>query len=306
MAVLLMATLAGCNLPGTGGGSGRTPAPVVSDPAAWSRLPPTVFGSNVWRAPGEDRATALARIDAAYGPVGLLRIFGSWPPPTWTDLTAETGARPLVISFRIPPDVVLSGSADARLTAWFRSAPTDRDIYWVYFHEPEDQSEKGWFTPEQFAAAWSHVAELAAAVDNPRLHATMVLMCWTADERSGRDWRSYVPTSGVEVLAWDCYAKGHDAATYADPSSLLDPARSASALAGATWAIAEIGARVAPGADGSDRARWLEEVGRYAEDHHARFVTYFDAPVGGDFRLRDEPSVRAWAALVRRTDGEAP
>jgi hypothetical protein len=288
--------LAGCT------GEDADSAP-TADPTAWSTLPATVFGSNAWQAPGEDRRAAMARVDASYGPVGIVRIFSSWPPPPWPYLTRDTGNRPLVVSFRVPPDVVLSGTADARLEAWFRSAPTDRDIYWVYFHEPEDQSEQGWFSPQQFAAAWSHVQQVAAGVGNPRLHATMVLMCWTADDRSGRDWHDYVPASGVEVLAWDCYAKGHDTSTYADPTTMLDPARAASAEVGASWGIAELGARVAPGADGSDRARWLQEVAGYAVDHHARFVTYFDAPVGGDFRLTDQPSIQAWAGLVRTSTG---
>jgi hypothetical protein len=297
--LLTSALLAGCT--DKSGGAPATGDPVTGDPSAWSTLPATVFGSNAWQAPGEDRVAALTRVDAAYGPVGVLRLFSSWLPPRWGHLTSEVGARPLVISFRAAPDVILSGRLDQRLTTWFRAAPRDRDVYWAYFHEPEDQVEQGWFTPEQFAAAWSHVQELAAAADNPRLHATIVLMCWTADERSGRDWRDYVPPSGVEVLAWDCYAKGHDASTYADPAAMLDPAREASAEAGASWAIAELGARVAPGSDGSERARWLEEVAAYAVGHHARFVTYFDAPVGGgDFRLTDEPSIRAWADVVRR------
>lgn len=297
-AVAVVLLLVGALLAGCTREAGRSPS--TADPASWSTLPATAFGSNAWQAPGEDRRAAMARVDAAYGPVQIVRLFASWLPPRWGLVRAEVGRRPLVISFRAAPDVVLSGRLDHRLRAWFANAPRDRDVYWTYFHEPEDQVEQGWFTPRQFAAAWSHVRELAAPVDNPRLHATVVLMCWTADQRSGRDWRDYVPASGVEVLAWDCYARGHDARTYADPSALLDPARAASAEAGASWGVAELGARVAAGSDGSDRARWLEEVAAYARSHHARFVTYFDAPTGGgDFRLTDRPSVRAWADVVR-------
>jgi hypothetical protein len=204
-----------------------------------------------------------------------------------------------VVSFRLRPSKVLAGEFDDELTAWFREAPRDRDTYWVFYHEPEDETERGTFTADAFRDAWSHVARLAAAADNPRLHATLVLMCWTASDRSGRDWRDFVPDDGgVEVLAWDCYAKGHDASTYADTAALLEPAREASAAVGADWAIGELGARIMPGDDGHERAAWLTQVGEYARAHGARFVAYFDAPIGGSFRLTDQPSIDAWAALV--------
>lgn len=259
----------------------------------------TTFGTNLWREPGETRQDALARVDDAYGPVGIVRVFSEWLPPVWPVLLRDVGSRSVVVSFRLPPSRVLSGDVDARLSRWFRSAPTDRDVYWAYFHEPEDDSEAGAFSPAEFVAAWEHVARLAAAADNRRLHATVVLMCWTADERSGRDWRRFVPGRGLEVLAWDCYAKGDRAATYADPDALLERARQVSSAVGADWAVAELGARVRPGHE-AERAEWLTRAGDYAIEHRARFVAYFDAPIGGAFRLRDRPSIRAWAELVRR------
>lgn len=267
----------------------------------------TLFGTTVWQAPGETRRDALARVDSTYGPIGVARVFSPWLPPPWAELEADLGPRPLVVSFRLPPAVILSGAADAHLAEWFRAAPTDRDTYWVYFHEPEDDVDRGDFTPQEFSAAWTHVERIASATGNPRLQATVILMCWTAGEHSGRDWRSYVPDTGaVDVLAWDCYAKGVDGDSYADTTALLDPARRASEEAGAAWGVAELGARLSPGAHGADRAHWLEAVGAYADSHRARFVTYFDAPVGGEFRLTDEPSVRAWSGLVRSSAGRRP
>lgn len=259
----------------------------------------TVFGSNVWQDQGESRAAALERIDASFGPIEIARVFSDWLPPRWPVLESGLGSRPLVLSFRAGPERILSGAADERLAAWFAAAPRDRDTYWTYFHEPEDQVEDGTFAAADFVDAWSHVAELAAAAENPRLRATVILMCWTVNPRSGRDWRSYLPPADqVEVLAWDCYAKGADADSYADPAELLDPAREVAEEMGADWALAEVGARVRPGAE-VDRAEWITAVGAYAAEHDARFVTWFDAPVGGNFRLTDQPSMRALAALVR-------
>lgn len=273
-------------------------------PAASPPDPTTLFGTTVWQAPGETRRDALARVDSAYGPIAVVRVFSPWLPPSWAELEESLGPRPLVVSFRLPPAVILSGRADAHLGEWFRAAPTDRDTYWVYFHEPEDDVERGAFTPQEFVAAWTHIERLSRAAGNPRLKATVVLMCWTVSDHSGRDWRHYLPdAAALDVLAWDCYAKGAEAASYADVNALLDPARRASEDAGAGWGIAELGARLSPVTDGGDRARWLEAVGAYACRHEARFVTYFDAPVGGEFRLADEPSVRAWARLVRSSAG---
>jgi hypothetical protein len=272
-------------------------------PAATHRDDPrgTTFGSNAWREPGESRRQALARVDATYGPVPLVRVFEDGLPPPWRVLRRDFGHRRLVLSFRMPPEQVLAGHADGRLRRWFRAAPTRRPTYWTYQHEPEDEVERGGFSAGDFRAAWRHVERLAAEADNPRLRATVVLMCWTAKESSGRDWHDYVPAPRrVDLLAWDCYAKGNDAQSYARPGKLFGPARRAAAQVGTAWGVAELGARIARGADGTDRARWLSRVGRYTRRHDARFVTYFDAPIGGSFRLLDGPSVRAWRRQVRR------
>jgi hypothetical protein len=287
--LLVSALVAGCS---------QTSTSTSTSPPEQSHRP-TLFGTNVWRAPGEGRAQAMARVDATYGRVAVARIFSPQLPDPWPSLKREVGDRPVVVSFRLPPAEILSGAADAPLRAWFRAAPRDRDTFWAYFHEPEDSVERGEFTAEDFAAAWSHVADLAAEAHNPRLRATMILMCWTAQPGSGRSWRDYVPDTGaVKVLAWDCYAKGDNSVTYADPADLLDPAREASADAGAGWGIAELGARSSPTSGGGDRAEWLTDIGTYAQEHGARFVTLFDAPIGGEFRVTDQSSIAAWADLV--------
>lgn len=289
---LLAGTLAGSLLVACSGGAGS--AGGADGPGE------TRFGSNVWRAPGETRVEALARVNATYGPIDVTRVFAQGRPPRWRELEHDYGRQPLVVSFRFHPARVLSGKVDRLLRRWFRSAPTDRPTWWAYFHEPEDNSERGEFSPQQFREAWSHVAEVAESVGNRRLRATLILMCWTLQDQSGRDWRAYVPGSGtVDVLAWDCYAKGDHAATYADPEQLLGPARDAASAVGARWAVAELGARVSQGHE-RERAEWLRKVGAYATRHRARFVTYFDAPIGGSFRLLDQPSIDAWSRLVQR------
>lgn len=259
----------------------------------------TVFGSTVARGSGESRAEAKDRLDATFGPLTVVRYFSAHLPPDWKTLQRELGSASLVISFKADPASVLAGEVDHELGRWFRDAPTDRDIYWAYFHEPENNVEHGDFSAEEFRLAWEHIAQLASSVDNPSLHPTVVLMCYTVHPASGRDWRDYVPdTNLLEVLGWDCYNSGARQGRYHAPERLLARAVNVSRTAGADWAVAELGSRVAEGDDGTGRAAWLVAVGDYARREGARFVTYFNSTVGADFRLRDEPSVSAWRSLV--------
>lgn len=259
----------------------------------------TLFGSTVDRAPGESLSEALARIQAKLGPLPLVRIYASGLPPSWSELRKGIGRVSTVVSFKADPSEVLSGAYDARLRAWFQAAPTHRDTWWVYYHEPENNVKSGHFTAEQFRAAWMHVAAIGASVDNPLLHPTLVLMCFTLQPESGRDWNAYVPEDGsVAVLAWDCYNQAARNGQYVDPSLLLGRSVEASRAAGAAWGIAELGSRIAEGDDGTARAVWLRAVAGYAIDNQAEFVTYFDSGAGGGFHLSDEPSITAWRAFV--------
>jgi hypothetical protein len=259
----------------------------------------TLFGVTPGRAPGESVAEAFARAKATYGELPVVRVFSSALPPPWQYLHRHAGHASVVVSFKAEPSHVLGGRLDSRLLAWFSRAPTDRDTYWIYFHEPEDNVEAGQFSSDEFRRAWEHIADLASSTGNERLEATVALMCYTANPVSEREWQDYVPSPDkVEVLAWDCYNHQWEAGLYADPDRLLGRAQQASRQVGAAWGIAELGSRVAEGDDGAGRAEWLRAVGRYAMEGEARFVTYFDSTVGGDFRLTDPASVDAWRALV--------
>ena len=177
---------------------------------------------------------------------------------SWTYLDGLLGDRPAVVSFRPSPRSVLSGRWDRTLRAWFRAAPTDRDTWWAYFHEPEDDVERGFFRARQFKQAWKHVDQIARSVDNPRLHATVILMCWTPQEKSGRDWRDFVPADGrVDVLAFDCYAKGRESEAYADPERMFAAGYRAARAIGAEWAVSELGA-IRDSADDGTRSRRLD------------------------------------------------
>ena len=295
--VLLAAVTVAC-AGGPSGDQGDQGGPDVAAVPPPAHPLPTLMGSTVNRENGETAAEALARIDASYGPIRVARIFSPGLPASWTYLDGLLGDRPAVVSFRPSPRSVLSGRWDRTLRAWFRAAPTDRDTWWAYYHEPEDEVERGYFRAREFTQAWKHVDRIARSVANPRLHATVILMCWTPQEKSGRNWRDYVPTDGrVDVLAFDCYAKGRESEPYADPERMFAAGYRAAHAIGAEWAVSELGAVRDSADDGSLRADWISTATAWATGR-ARFVTYFDADVGGDFRLTDEPSRAAWEAVV--------
>jgi hypothetical protein len=137
----------------------------------------------------------------------VVRVFlaDTDPLTSWTD-PRLSGDLPLVVSFKGRPLDIRSGADDLMFTEWFAQAPRDRDIYWSFYHEPEDNIADGDFTAADYRAAFQRLAELAAKAGNPRLHATLILSGWTLDQRSKRTWTDYYPGSeAIDVVAWDIY-----------------------------------------------------------------------------------------------------
>ncbi len=282
-------------------------APTSALPDLSEALPPpqdTLFGASFQRRGKEDYPQALARTDRALG-LEVVRVFYPGLPEPWPGVAPD---RDLVVSFKIDPLEVRSGLHDATMQEWFRTAPTDRRVYWVYWHEPENDSEAGLFEPEDFRLAYAHLAELAQAVGNPDLHATVVLMSYSLSPESGRDWLDWFPpTDSVDVLAWDVYNRGTGSAFYPPPDELLGPVEEASRSVGKPFAIAELASPRAPGDRGPERAAWMTQVGCYLLETDAHFATWFDFLWNDgkdDYRLRDRPSQRAWHELADLEPGD--
>ena len=261
----------------------------------------TQFGASVYRG-SSSWQMAVEQSDDRYGGLEVVRAFYPGLPSGWQKIPDESDAS-LVVSFKASPTEILSGASDQRLTRWFAAAPLDRDIWWVYYHEPEDNVERGDFTAEQWRAAYRHIATLANDVENPHLHNTIVLMCWTLDEASGRSFWDYFPGDDVvETIGWDCYSEPSADEAYESPEELYGSAIATSRGLGLGWGIAETGsvqASVDP--TGGLRAEWLLDAGWYLAEEDAQFVAYFDSPVGGEFRLLDRPSQRAWREVIERS-----
>jgi hypothetical protein len=258
----------------------------------------TQFGASVYRG-SQSWSDAVARADDRYGGLQVVRAFSPGLPPAWGRLTAAVDAS-LVVSFKVDPAKVLSGTYDHRLRSWFNDAPRNRDVWWVYYHEPENNVEHGDFTAEQWRAAYRHIAALADAADNPHLHNTIVLMCWTLEQASGRSLSDYFPGADVvETIGWDCYSEPSAIQSYEAPQDLYGPAIAASQSLGVGWGIAETGSvKAFSDSSGEQRASWLRDAGQYLADEGAQFVVYFDSVIGGEFRLLDRPSQLAWRGVI--------
>ncbi|MFT4220213.1 MAG: carbohydrate binding domain-containing protein [Microbacterium sp.] len=248
---------------------------------------------------GKVLTEAWAYAKSSYGTPEVVRIFHPGAPPNWTAATVAKGAD-LVVSFKIAPKDVLSGKYDSKLRSWFQSAPTDVEIYWSYFHEPEDNITKGEFTAKDYREAWKRIVSISREECQPNLHATLILMDWTVDSRSGRTFSDYYPGSAyIDVLGWDPYNPWQYNDTYVSPSSIFDKVVATSKAAGKPFGIAETGSLLMGGDKGAGRAAWLKSTASYLSGKGSLFVTYFDTVCSeGDFRLKDSLSKAAWKAVV--------
>ncbi|TDC55430.1 DNRLRE domain-containing protein [Actinomadura sp. KC345] len=275
------------------------PAARAPRPTGSSGKPPgdgkTLCGISLNLKPGETFQEALSRLDGRYGGLETVRLFYRGVPPAWPG-DPDLGKRPPIISFKLAPKDVLAGKHDEEMTHWFKTAPRDRDVYWVYYHEPEDNIANGEFTAEDYRAAWRHLRSLADKAGNERLHATLVLMSWSLTAESKRDWRDYYPgRSVIQVLGWDTYNLGWKKGRYDSPETMYGQVLEVSEKERLPFGIAETGSYLVGDDKGTERAAWLRATNAYLKKHGALWVSYFDLDwETGDFRLLDAPSHKAW------------
>jgi hypothetical protein len=266
----------------------------------------TLFGASVYQGT-RTWTDAVDDSNQAYGGMEVVRVFYTGLPSTWPGRAGDVGGS-IVVSFKALPSEILSGKDDALLTNWFLTAPKNREIWWSYWHEPEDDIADGRFTAQQYREAYRHIAELADAAGNRHLHNTLILMCWTLNPASGRSFTDYFPGTGaVDTLGWDCYSVPNSTTPYARPADMYSRAIATSNNLGLDFGIAETGSLLAGSdPDGAKRAAWLRSIGTYLEDKGASFTCYFDSVVGGDFRLLDAQSQLAWKDVITTTGTHDP
>lgn len=248
---------------------------------------------------------SLADEEARFGPMSVIRTFDPTIPPdgAWSRRKDAVGSRMLVHSFRMPTAEVLAGRHDAALRAWFSESPTEPVIVWNYVHEPEVLEREGALDPVEYRKAFRHVAQIAGSLCRDNLFPAMILTGWTADPRSGRDWRTYYAGDEyVSLIAWDPYNSASKTPTrYAEPERLFRHVVEASEESGKPYGIAETGSeRISGDEAGTGRAAWLDRAAAWFAANDAQFVTYFQSTRNGNFVLLDTPSVDVWSSWVAR------
>lgn len=256
------------------------------------------FGGTVFEQPGETYSQAYRRVTRTYGNLDAIRLFFPGAPSSWRKIRAKVHRTPVVVSFRMDPQAVVSGRYDRAMRRWFATAPTNRPTYWSYWHEPENDS----VNKTAYRRAWRHLDRLADQARNRRLKSTLILMCWTLERASGRNWRSYYAgPRAIRVLAFDCYNTGRKNNVYKSPRAILRPVAQLARRVGKPWGIAEFGT-TSIRSDGGNRgrAKWLRRYANHVHKKGGVFATYFDSKVGYDYRLHDRVSRTAWRKVVQR------
>ncbi|MBC8993954.1 hypothetical protein ACWEOR_13800 [Micromonospora chalcea] len=284
---------------GLGGKPSARPSASENAGPAFGGTRLTLPGASIGVQNGETFGQALARSDRTFGKLRMARIFFPGLPPAWSGSRADVVDRTVVVSFKAAPQEINTGKFDSRLTSWFASIPREHNVYWSYFHEPEDDVERGAFTTEAYRTAWKRVAGLADRANNPKLINTLILMCWTLDPKSGRSFDAFYPGSDViETLGWDCYNWGKKWKRYAPPQEIYGPMISKSKALGKPWGVAETGSDLVPGDPGTGRAAWIRSMTNFLNGQRPEFVAYYNQTVSqGDFRLLDQPSIQAWKSF---------
>ena len=132
-----------------------SPAPSASPSASTGAHPRAGGGGNppavpaggalcgaYWPPNGQPYLTDFAAEQARLGPLPSVRYFNPGAPSAWSG-NAGAVNRTVIVSFKFNPSDILSGAEDSCMKTWFADAPRNRDVYWSYYHEPEDQIADG-------------------------------------------------------------------------------------------------------------------------------------------------------------------
>lgn len=244
----------------------------------------------------------------------------SWPRAI---LATQQGRRPVVsFNFRAGgtqtynynwTDVV-AGKADAMLRTFVGEVnKMALPPYLGYYHEPEDDSEKGFGTPESYAAAWRYIVDFMRA--NGLKEGTQWVtgfMGWSLAPASGRDlerfWPGddYVDLSGFDVYGWgNCTSNGGVSTRALGPvSSLMQGPLDFSRKHGKPFALLETGCAPVT-IDPEARPNWVEELHAFvkAAQPDMRMVQWFEHSTDDGFQCdwslsNDPATAAAFRAMV--------
>jgi hypothetical protein len=185
---------------------------------------------------------------------------------TWTDIKGDGGATSDLrdgVSNCAPGGVLwLSykeknvGNADA----FFDTVPEDvKAMYHLvttWYHEPED-NETSSSQKDAYRKAWAN--DHGPMIRDHDMVPALVLMRYTLQSGSGRNWRDWYPGDGVvDITGWDCYRKNDAGANGPDAvASMAAPMEDIADETGTFWGIGETGA-TRERYNEADTAKWAE------------------------------------------------
>ena len=231
-------------------------------------------------------ADDTARVSGMLGrQLTTARVFMYTPPATWaksSTLNSLPGNATVVLSFQ--------GGTPTQIQSFLASRPTGTTCYATYYHEPEDN----FTTPAQIAAYHASWDAYAPAIRAAGCIPTMILMKWSLNPKSGRNWLNYYYPDDMDVIAFDAYNTALNRGYYSDPTKYLAPILAASAQVGKPWGLAEVGSFSLD--DPSLRAQWAHGVATTSSTDGALFSVWWDHPSFDgkkDFSL-DAATASAW------------
>ncbi len=262
---------------------------------------PTLLGSSV------SSSSDLAAKTTQFGQLPVVRVYFPGLPPAdaWSTGLAGANASAVVVSFKVLPQYIISDSNDpahkaaiSAIANFFDTAPTGRPIYYVYWHEPEDNIAAKDFTLADYLTAWGDVVKLADDAHKTNLHSTLVLMGFDVLPDSGRNWKSYLPPGNIiSTISWDAYPVNGEGIP--SPESFMGADVAAAKAAGMPFGFSEFNTATVTG-----RPAWLTSVGTYIASSGAIYGTLYDASQNGGlagsgtFVISDLPSENAWKGSV--------
>lgn len=305
---LLAAAAVGACSGGGGSASGQpssSPTPRVS--ASVPQTGPTysgppLVGVSVPRRPQlTQQAQVVQTLQQEFGKLPVARVYDSGPPPaTWTAnpvLAALPEGTNVVYSFKGDVQQAADGAYDDVLRRFLAGKPSGITVWVAFWHEPEDDVKKGTFSAEQYRAAQAHLAPI---IRSSGAIPTQILMMYTLDAASGRDWHDYFSPAD-DVLAWDGYSPGGATGNdYVPASNFIDPVVKISRETGKPFGWAEFGSVCRPDDTScSGRAAWLKQVTDAMRAAGPQFVIYWNSETGGkDYRLTDQGSIDTLKAFT--------
>ncbi len=223
-------------------------------------------------------------------PLTSVRVFLSSTPSSWSknQLLATIPANGTVsLSF----DSVNPGTPD-QIQAFLSGKPNTMTCYATYFHEPEDNFTTA-AQKSDYTKAWD---SYAPAFRKAGCIPTLILMKWSLNPHSGRDWHDWYPRADVDALAFDAYNTRAKQGTYGIPANYLAPVLAASRETGLPWALTELGSDIPAGTAPADRAAWAHGVAVAASaDPKFLFADWWDvlSDSGRDYTL-DNATALSW------------